>query len=898
MPGYPDEFDDVPVADGTFGAGHGLDQMGADTDLDGQVLVPHTTGHHAPAASAIKRTQRALGLNPEGGYPDTAARLASTERQMNMALGLTGTTFTFFGDREDQALHGMLPPDLDRSQVIICTGYDDGVLSPAHAMQIVDGEVLIAEPVAGAGAGASSYALTYAGARFSEVAILGGYEAAGGDPELSLAGFALIVGPATGLVIPGALDPVTVIGAGSVHVSYYPAGIQVGVVDSLPGPGVALHPISTHDYASPYVCPDDGTLDKVMGYRLAGGRLYVTGPNGQTFKVPFDQRIIDYWPTDTAAAVIFEIARPFDTLATDAEPRIAGFALGDVGPASATDTDLAAHLADTVDAHDASAVSVVPAGTIAATNVQAALVEVAGDAATDLAAHLADAVDAHDASAVSFVPTGTVASTDVQAAVAEVAVDAAAALATATSALDWKDAVRAASTAAVVLASAVENGDTVGGVVLATGDRVLLAGQAAPAENGVYTVNASGAPTRAVDADTSAEVTAGMAVPVLAGTQAGKVFVLTTANPIVLGTTGLVFTRLDAGNVATTDIGVTVQAFDAELAALAGLASAADRLPYFTGSGAAALATFTAAARLLLDDADASAMLTTLGLSAFVKTLMDDANAAAFLTTLGVSAFVQTILDDADASAVRTTIGAQASDAELAALAGLVSAANKLPYFTGSGTAALADLSVFARTVLDDADAEAARRTLLVPDYGRPKIGGGGAVQDGVPGVQFVALGTSAVTPGVDHYEPFRVLEPVVLDLMAIEVTVSPATDSTLYFGIYVADGDGQPSGAPLLTDNLVITTAGGLGVKTKAIASLALPPGEYLLAHNASVAFTCRFVSAPTRAVPPAMGANTLVAQYFVARAAAAFGNPGTAWTAVTTSTVPEIHRLLLRWT
>lgn len=132
---------------------------------------------------------------------------------------------------------------------------------------------------------------------------------------------------------------------------------------------------------------------------------------------------------------------------------------------------------------------------------------------------------------------------------------------------------------------------------------------------------------------------------------------LNTARPVSSGGTGAT-NATDARTNLGLAIGTNVQAYDAGLASIAALTTAADKLPYTTASDTYAVTTFTAFARTLLDDGDATTALTTLGVSSYAKTLLDDTTAGAALTTLGVSSFVQTTLDDANAATFRTTIGA------------------------------------------------------------------------------------------------------------------------------------------------------------------------------------------------------------------------------------------------
>ena len=113
--------------------------------------------------------------------------------------------------------------------------------------------------------------------------------------------------------------------------------------------------------------------------------------------------------------------------------------------------------------------------------------------------------------------------------------------------LRWKNPVRVATTTNGALATAYANGQTVDGIVLATNDRILLKNQTSGVENGIYTVNATGAPTRATDMLGGSDA-AGAAMFVSVGTaNAGLAFVCTNVTgSAVVGTDSLTFVQFNS----------------------------------------------------------------------------------------------------------------------------------------------------------------------------------------------------------------------------------------------------------------------------------------------------------------------------------------------------------------
>jgi hypothetical protein len=118
--------------------------------------------------------------------------------------------------------------------------------------------------------------------------------------------------------------------------------------------------------------------------------------------------------------------------------------------------------------------------------------------------------------------------------------------------------VVAATTANVALATALENGDVLDGITLATGNRILVKNQTTTSENGIYVVQASGQPTRATDFDTALEVDSGDFVFVSGGTVNANTGWVQTSQPATVGTDPITFSQFSGAGTYSAGNGISL----------------------------------------------------------------------------------------------------------------------------------------------------------------------------------------------------------------------------------------------------------------------------------------------------------------------------------------------------
>ena len=178
-----------------------------------------------------------------------------------------------------------------------------------------------------------------------------------------------------------------------------------------------------------------------------------------------------------------------------------------------------------------------------------------------------------------------------------------------TEGLHIHEAVIAATTANVTLSSALENGDTLDGITLATGNRILVKNQSTASENGIYVVQASGQPTRATDFDTASEVDSGDFVFVYSGTVNGATGWVQTNRPATIGTDAIAFTQFSGAGTYTAGNGLTLTgtAFSIDTATTVDLSTSQTLSNKTLASAVATTAlTLNATAELRLADTDSS----------------------------------------------------------------------------------------------------------------------------------------------------------------------------------------------------------------------------------------------------------------------------------------------------
>jgi len=110
---------------------------------------------------------------------------------------------------------------------------------------------------------------------------------------------------------------------------------------------------------------------------------------------------------------------------------------------------------------------------------------------------------------------------------------------------------KVATTGNVNLTNGLENGDTIDGITLSTGDKILVKSQTDATENGIYISPSSGSASRDTNYDTVEELAGQMIVVQQGSTNADKIFLCTTDNSGSIGSVDIVFSQVTPANQGT-----------------------------------------------------------------------------------------------------------------------------------------------------------------------------------------------------------------------------------------------------------------------------------------------------------------------------------------------------------
>ena len=299
--------------------------------------------------------------------------------------------------------------------------------------------------------------------------------------------------------------------------------------------------------------------------------------------------------------------------------------------------------------------------------------------------------------------------------------------------LSTKTAVRVATTANITLSGT----QTIDGVALSVGDRVLVKNQTTQSQNGVYDV-ASGAWARSTDSDAGTELVNAFYFVQQGATLQATGWVQSTPGPITLGTTSLVFSQFSGAADFQAGAGLTKTGltFDIGTASASRIVVNADNIDLATTGVSAG--TYTKVTLDTYGRATAATSATTSDIAEGSNLYYLDARAQAAITG-GASSIVTSNLTATRAlvsdgsgkvavsvvtstelgyltgvsSAIQTQLNTkQPLDATLTALAGSVTAPDTMIYFSGLDTAAVTSLTAYGRTLIGSADASAARTSL------------------------------------------------------------------------------------------------------------------------------------------------------------------------------------------